>query len=143
MDILGIFGFVGTILTEANFSIRTGHHVEKIKLEFRQQQSEYDVIRYIMQEAVNTVVSDGAPTKAIQASIFLCAKLDAELEREFQRVDRLFIKRGRRHPVEIVRVFSRRNDRRFAYEAFRDAVLLLRDLSYRCIFTSASLLQPL
>jgi hypothetical protein len=143
MDILGIFGFVGTILTLADFGVRTGHHVEKIKLEFRQQESEYDVIRYIMQEAVNTVVSDGAPTIAIQASMLLCAKLDAELECEFQRVERILIKRGRRRPLELVRIFSRRNERRFAYEAFRDAVLLLRDLSYRCIFASASLSQTL
>jgi predicted subunit of tRNA(5-methylaminomethyl-2-thiouridylate) methyltransferase len=106
MDILGILGFVGTVVTGMDFAIRTKYHIEKIKLEFRQQQSEYDVIRLIMQEAVNTVVSDGSPTQAIQASMLLCAGLDQELEREFQQVELLLDKRDSKRVRHLLRVFS-------------------------------------
>jgi hypothetical protein len=131
MDPIGVLGFVGTIMTLIDFAVRSTHHVEKVKLEFAQQTSEYDVIRLVLQEAVNAAVSDGSPTQAIQAAMLLCAKLDKDLECEFQRVVILLQKRDRKRALRLVRVFSRRNDRRFAYEAFRDSVLLLRDLSYR------------
>lgn len=81
MNPLAILGFVGTILTLADFVARTYHHVEKIKLDSRQQRSEYDVIRLILQDAVNTVVSNGSPTPAIQASMLHCAEMDQQLER--------------------------------------------------------------
>jgi predicted subunit of tRNA(5-methylaminomethyl-2-thiouridylate) methyltransferase len=131
MDPLGALGFAGTLLTLIDFTLRFSHHLEKVKLELEQQQSEYDVIRLVLQEAVNAVVSDGSPTQAIQSAMLLCAKLDKDLEREFQRVLFLLEKHDHKRMLRLVRVFSRRNDRRFAYEAFRDSVLLLRDLSYR------------
>jgi hypothetical protein len=131
MDAISALGFVGPIMTLIDFAIRSTHHLEKVKLEFEQQTSEYDVIRLVLQEAVNAAVSDGSPTQAIQAAMLLCARLDRELEREFERVVFLLQKRDRKRVLRLARVFSRRNERRFAYEAFRDSVLLLRDLSYR------------
>jgi hypothetical protein len=129
-EVLGVLGFVGTVVSLVDFTIRTGYHAQITQLEFKHQQSEYDVIRLTLQEAVRTVVSDGAPTEAVQALMLLCAKLDEQLWVEFNRVERN-LERKRRRAFGLMQVLVRKEERRIAYEAFRDAALLLRDMSHR------------
>lgn len=132
MDAFGVIGFVGTIVGLVEISVRTRHILDKTRSELQRQESEYDVIRLILLEAVQVVSSHGEPTDAIDATMHICAESAQNLQLEFDRMhSALNLNRRSKRIWKLVVASARRNERRYHFEAFRDAVLLLRDLSYR------------
>lgn len=131
MDPISLVGFVGSVLTLVDLVVRAGHVANKTRIELNRQWSEYDVIQLILKEAAQTASQQGRLTAAIDASICLCTEHAKLVEKEFLFVEAAFRKSKTKKMIALLRSYARRTDRRFAFEAFRDTVLLLRDLVNR------------
>lgn len=105
------------------------HHT---RIELDRQWSEYDVLRLILREAEQMASQHGRLTDAIDTSIVLCAKYAKVVRDQFDLVEVAMAEtRMKKKWIAMFRCYWRREERRFALLAFRDTVLLLRDLVNR------------
>ncbi|KAF2470011.1 uncharacterized protein BDR25DRAFT_36005 [Lindgomyces ingoldianus] len=132
LGVLSIIGFIGTVAGFAELGFRGNHVAKKMREQLMRQQSEADVIRLVLQEAIRGSSLYGAPTDAMDRTMLLCAKLSKRLDSELQHVEGCLDQRGWRRLRGLGKAMTRTNERRYAYEAFRDAVLLLRELGDSC-----------
>lgn len=132
MDPFSLFGFVGSVVTLADLTVRAGHVANKTRIELNRQWSEYDVIQLILKEAEQTASQQGRLTAAVDASLSLCTEHAKLVEKEFLLVEAALRKsKKKKKMIALIRSYARRTERRFAFESFRDTVLLLRDLVNR------------
>lgn len=97
--------------------------------EFERQIAEIDVLLLILEETTKTFVDYGTLPRSVEAATRRCEACYDELK---TLIERHWVKDGKNAALRIkrrLRLVHTEDARRAAYHAFRDSVLLLRDLA--------------
>lgn len=109
--------------------------MERSRRELQRQLEEYDVLRLILMDSGRTILAHGRPSKSAQAAMLTCTKRLREVEDSLGSPRRLDEKaksaKSSRQALFLLLLKSSADSdlRKQAFISFRDAVLLLRDMS--------------
>jgi hypothetical protein len=123
-----VFVFATLVNTTASLAALSKSFAHTIP-EFERQIAEIDVLLLILEETTKTFVDYGTLPRSVEAATRRCEACYDELrgfiEREWGKAGKNGISKMRR----MLRLVYTEDVRRAAYHAFRDSVLLLRDLA--------------
>ncbi|KAF1812831.1 hypothetical protein P152DRAFT_327482 [Eremomyces bilateralis CBS 781.70] len=130
MSGIEVFALVGSSIALLDQFIRAGRNARKGIAELDRQVSEYEVILRVAEEAFHGVSKYEKVPKSMQGAMLLCAQRHEEFYDLISRDQKAYrVKHPEIRRFRMAAVSMRRTKRRMAFEAFRDSVLLLRDLS--------------
>ncbi|EEU34214.1 uncharacterized protein NECHADRAFT_85465 [Fusarium vanettenii 77-13-4] len=138
MDPFSALSIVGTttgLVTLCFQLLNIGVAVERSRRELQRQLEEYDVLRLILTDSGRTILAHGQPPESAQAAMLTCAKRLREVDDSLGSLRRLDEKAKSGKPSRralfmlLVKSSAESDLRQQAFTSFRDAVLLLRDMS--------------
>ncbi|KAJ9640276.1 hypothetical protein H2199_005815 [Coniosporium tulheliwenetii] len=143
MASLGAAGLAGITLNLATSILTRADLIKRLRSsqrDIKQQLEEMDVLRLILEETGKQFLSSGRASKAAEAATYVCQARFGELSRlmdkftpeeEHTDIEKQSKKGVKMNYTASIKAHYTAYDRKLALQAFRDSVLLLRDLRSR------------
>ena len=132
MDVLALVALVGTIVSSTASLAQSGRSFYHVIPELERQIAEVDVLLLVLEDTTKTFIEHGSLPKPVIAATERCSSSYAELMLLLNRLvqrEKEGKSNGRWRVKRQWKAIATEQERRAAYHAFRDSVLLLRDLA--------------
>jgi hypothetical protein len=147
MDPLSITASLVSLVSLGGTIITFQRHAEKCYREMQRQLEEYDVLCLILRESGRQIREHGRPSETVEALMLTCAQRHSDFDRSMISLRRAIEPRRsfkiistaddssshQRRPRYslLLRAMLDQRKREMAFQGFRDAVLMLRDMGNR------------